>query len=477
MINNKKVSKSLKGLVGFKNSNDPNDPVLNYDITQSKSGLYVNDAHELINTKNFEKMLINYDTDITDFDALTTYLKGDKCLNNNVYFVTKETSTGNIPPNGYFWNGGANSGEVIYYNSETFNVLTDTNLNPDESPTAFAKITTLWNPISEKKSLTDELNEFVTGASNDIVSDMVTDKAVNRETKPLLDTFILYTDVAHITSTETKQDRRVGFVVNLRDTRGLLFVLKSIRTQFNGVANFNIQIHTPNSLTPVFEIVINHNKISSYEITKLQEEILLGVDTEIDDISGSDIFYISYLEKDLPTAVKAVKRTLKFLDRSALGCNSCPSDVRFWAKASPYFNLRPFYVLASNLPTNENEIWNPEHNVLVDNTNFGLNFSCSIVCDETSVILENIAEFAPALQWQTAYKILEAYGFSTRVSGMGDEIKSSVKQKAQFDTNSEKSQWLKNHEQIRQGLRETFKNLDFPCFTPPSQYGITRKTL
>ena len=477
MIDNKIVSEALKEQIGFRNSNDPNDPVLDYVLTKTESGLYVNDVHELINTKNMNYLLINYDTDIEDFDILLTYLKDEKCLSNNVFFKAIQETTGNTPENGIFWDGSATNGEIIFYNQKTYTVINDTTENPDKNPTNFTLINSSWTPISQQKSLSDELKTFVEGASNDLMSDLISDKAVNRETKPLLDTFILYTDVAHITSKELKQDRRVGFEVNLRDTRGLLFALKSIRTQFDGIVNFDIQIHTPNSLEPLFSINIDHSKISSYEVTKLAETIMLGVDKETNEIAGNSTFFISYLENSLPLPVNAIKRTLKFLDRSALRCSRCPSDVKNWANASPYFNLTPFYLLASDIPTNENELWDIEKMVYVEDTNFGLNFSCSIICNETNVIIENLAEFSPALQWHTAYKILEAFGFSTRVSGLGDEIKSSIKSKAQFDTNSENSQWLKNYNMIRQGLRETFKNLDFPCFTPPIRYGITKKIL
>jgi len=465
MINNKKISDAMQNLVGFQSSNDP-----------VASNLFVNNVHELINVKNLEHLLINYDKGIEVYDTLITYLKDDFCIIYDKYYKAKESNTNEIPFDGKFWDGSALSGQIIFFNQKTYSVINDTQKDPLTAPSNFSEQLTSWIAVSHVKSLSDELRSVIRGASKDLINDIITNKAVKRETKPLLETFVLFTTVGHLTNVEINQGRRVGFAINTKDTRGLLIALKSLRTQFDGVVDFDIQIHTPNSLTPIFTIPVNHTKISSFEITNLSEQILLGIDSDNNNISGSDVFFISYLENTIPISVRAIKRQLKFLN-SNTSCGSCSQDVKKWQRASNFFNVMPFYVPSAKIPTINANFWDVGDMVFVEDTNFGLNFSCSVVCDETTVFLENLQEFAPALQWHTAYKIIEKFGVSTRVSGMGDEIKASTKNKAQFDTNSEKSQWLINYNNIRQGLRETFKNLDFPCYTPPSGYSLRKKVL
>lgn len=473
MIDIKKVQQAFFNLVGFQDSNNPEDPRLDYDLTVSNSGLYVNGAHELINSRNMNYLLTNFDTDVSDFLLTEEYSEGDLVLFSGTYYKAKTDVLGEAPIIGTFWNGFAKAEEITFYNQEAYRPFSDTTESPEENPSGYIKTTTNWYAIQTVKDLSYELQGYIDRAGAELLTDFTEDKAVNREVKPLLSSFILFTKAGH--SLETPQSRRVGLKVCMKESRGLLFLLKSLRTLFNEIGEFDIQIHTPNSEDPVATVHIDHKKKSSYQITNINEILTFGADSEIGDVQGDGTFYISYLEQNIPANMRAIKRELNFEKINSPKCGSCPSDQSIWANALPYFTVTPFYVSTGNLPADLNSLWNPEDEVYDRSTNYGLNFSNSIVCDETTVILENIDIFAPALQYNTAYKILEAFAFSTRVSGLGDQIKSDLKAKINFDLNHKESPWLQNYNKKRQALRDSFKQLNSPCLPPPNETRIERR--
>ncbi len=466
MINYKAIAIAMKDIVGFRESQNPSDPQLLNSVTKTVSGLYVNDVNTgLINTESMDTLLTQYDND-SELWVAGVYDTNAIVYSNNIYFKAKIDTTEIPESSGTFWDGSATAGTIIYFDNKAYAVLTTTDKNPIESPSFYTEIISDWTPLMTVKTLSDELVEIRTGAINDILSDLVNEKSRLGESKPLVDSFKLYTKVGHYTNTVTKGNRRVGIEINLSDRRGLMFVLKTLRTQFNGNAAFNIQIHTPNSLQPIQSIPINHNLISSFKVTKVTDELMFGADAAFEEIDGTYRIYVSYLESELPTSVSAISRRFNYADfERHSGCGSCSEDVAEWVRVSNFFTVKPFYVNPEHL-ANDTELWDESNNNYILSTNFGLSFSASVLCDETAVILENINMFASAIQYQTAFKVMQKMAWSTRVSGRGDEIKTDIKNKASFVIENEKSTFVTERSQVREALQNNLKGIEWPCFNP-----------
>jgi hypothetical protein len=75
-----------------------------------------------------------------------------------------------------------------------------------------------------------------------------------------------------------------------------------------------------------------------------------------------------------------------------------------------YVNVQPFYV---NSPT-PGELWDETTEVLVNDSNFGINLQFSIQCDISNWLCQNTNVFAGALMQQVTVELLNQMAFSLR---------------------------------------------------------------
>jgi hypothetical protein len=371
MYDIQRIQDAFMGLVGLRQTDNPEFDKLSSDLIKSSSNVLI--QHPLLNIENLDMCARNYsEYNFDAYNALTEFEQGDRVKDAGIVYESQQ-------------------------DNNTGNSLSDT---------------TWWLPVS---LLSLYLEDVFRNGIDDVVNKMVNLKKLRREAKQLLDNVMLYEGIGTKNDLIVNDGSLVGFAFRLKYSRNLAAIVKRIGHQFSGTGNFEMWVyHSSQVDAPIAIIDITHNKPASFQWT-VSTQSLLYVDESYD--AGGE-FYFMYDQNLIPG--QAVNKTRKF-GWDQRPCGTCSGyDLRMWNLYSKYMTVRAIKVPAASrvLPDGSDDsapdqLWDINTHQYVD-TNWGLNFEFMMKCDLTDLLLQHKETFAMPLRDEITVKLMENLANSTR---------------------------------------------------------------
>lgn len=400
--------------LGFRQTSNPNIPQLTPQLTQSESGIFIQDRHPLLNTNNLSMASENFDQ--WPYEAWVLPVLPIPGYNQDVF--------------------------VKHVNKVWASNITNNTTQPGQSPL------TDWTEVN---NFSQYLDRILKQASQQTVEKVFQYKALERNTKTLFENIYLFDGAANRHQLVTKQGRFVGFCVRLRKQKHLTALLKKVGTQFNNLTgDLTLYVYHESQEAPILTRTINHALPGSLQWTNM-EEVVLPYVSDTQDAGGT--FYIGYYEDDLPLGVQSITRNdYKWNTGPCNTCASSSTDRLYFQKWSAHMSWTPIAVPSGFIDQTparskfNNEVVNYSYD-----TNYGLNFHLTLKCDLTDFIKENLASFDEAYANQVAYELLNSFAFTLRDNGDAKQIRDKAAyEMARTDDSG-----------IGKKLEKSFKALDF----------------
>ena len=367
MFNISTIKTSMIGMIGLRDSDDPEVPICT--LTGTTQSAYFNGYHPLVTFDNLYKIAPNFNGMNFAKWSSTGYATGSYAMFDNVaYYATRTMLTGDTP-----------------------------------SLTGTAWISPVNNWVTDKK------NEAITTITHQIF----TDKKVNEGAKTFLDSVQVVDGAGKITDTITASGRFVGFEIKLKRTNNIKAVINYIGLQFSEIqSNRIIYLFHSSQKTAVGTWIVTTSAAESFDwvsgtvSTGTNEMHYVNYANNID--SGGT-YYLGYFEDDITGS--AIEKDL--------GCDPCgfPNSNYKW---SDWAEIRPMEIASGDLDgTNIFDI----DAVSYGETNYGLNLSFSIKTDITEMLVNNKALFVTALGYQFANDMIREmiYNPGTRLNRVQGE--------------------------------------------------------
>lgn len=363
------IRNTLFGLVGFKQTDNPDYDLLNASLLTSRSGRIVNDEHGLLNIENIDQTSRNFSLMTYPAFAIgTEYSLGDMVAESgvNYSYINAAASTGNTPPNATYW--------------AVINNISD------------------YLIAAQKKGI-DNTIDAILG-----------DKKIRGRIKSIYDNVLLYDGLANYSSLVANEDKFVGLRIRLKKDRSLISIINKIGTQFSTVltGNLTLSLYHSSQQTKLstFTIEPHTEGLSSKWTAFAASNILRYLDDSYD--AGGD-FYLGYKQSDLAAlGGQALKMDITWGE--SCGCND-RSD-RHFKNYSPYVDVTGFRILETAMVSDK--LFNPALLEIVKDNNFGINLNLSQKCDLTNIVLQEEELMAEAVSLQTAMYILDNMANNTR---------------------------------------------------------------
>ena len=357
MFNVATLKTSLVGMIGLRDTADPDFPV--NILTGASENVWYDDYHPLVTYDNLYWICPNFDAMNYSTWTSTGYATGSYVIYDNVaYKATRTTLTGDTP-----------------------------------SLTSTAWTTPVLDWITNKEN----------AAINKLTNDLFTSKKINESTKTFLDSVQVVDGAGRQADTITADSRFVGFEIELKRANNIKAVINYIGLQFTSIqTNLTIYLFHSSQKTAVGTWTLTSGAATSFDwlsasspTTGTNEMHYVNYSSNID--SGG-MYYIGYFEDDITGS--AIEKEL--------GCSSggYPNSNYKW---SQWAKIRPFEVDSSHLDgTNIFDIDYVAHGT----TNYGLNFSFSIESDITEMLVSQKALLVNALGYQFASDMLKEMLFN-----------------------------------------------------------------
>jgi len=357
MFNVATLKTSLVGMIGLRDTADPDFPV--NILTGASENVWYDDYHPLVTYDNLYWICPNFDAMNYSTWTSTGYATGSYVIYDNVaYKATRTMLTGDTP-----------------------------------SLTSTAWTTPVLDWITNKEN----------AAINKLTNDLFTSKKVNESTKTFLDSVQVVDGAGRQADTITADSRFVGFEIELKRANNIKAVINYIGLQFTSIqTDLTIYLFHSSQKTAVGTWTLTSGAATSFDwlsasspTTGTNEMHYVNYSSNID--SGGT-YYIGYFEDDITGS--AIEKEL--------GCSSggYPNSNYKW---SQWAKIRPFEVDSSHLDgTNIFDIDYVAHGT----TNYGLNFSFSIESDITEMLVSQKALLVNALGYQFASDMLKEMLFN-----------------------------------------------------------------
>lgn len=374
----------LFGLVGFRQSDNPDYAQLAPSLLTSSSGLYVNEEHPLLTIENIDQAFKNYDKfNYLNYVGATAYLEGAR---------------------------------VRAANGKVYEALRDTQGDePSASPLDWLEV----NLLSQK------LEQIVKSAGSKVLAQIFTEKKLNQVTKAIFENVQLFDGAGSMLDKELKASRFVGFQLVAENHRDVITVIKKLGTQFSAEnPAFKLYVYHSSQEDPIKIYTLNLTKVNSFQWSKITDddgELYLRYLSE--DHAPGGAFYIGYYEADL--LGQAINKGYDF---QSIPCATCNRDYAFYSQWSRYIAVTPFEVPAAALvginPADPGgpKLWDIDYNQYQYVKNYGLNLDFTTRCDVTDFLCSEKHLLADALLKQVAVDILRELAYSTRNNVIAKEV-------------------------------------------------------
>lgn len=411
---------SLIGLVGLRQTSDPEYPTLPPALLESRSKRYLQDQHTLLNISNIDQCAVNFDHfDYTAYSAGTQYTQGDKVSRSgsNYEYINPVPSTGNTPPNTTYWRA---------YTPETEYLLN-----------------------RQKQAVTETLD------------DCFNEKKTKQLTKTVFNEISLFTGNGNVNRKEINAGKFVGFQIKMIDSRGLMVLISRIGVQVSGTPTFNVYVYHSSQVAHIATVEIVNGTANSFQWTSSEIELrFLSADYD----SGGT-YIIGYYQDDLGVA----QAILKDYNWGTGPCGDCnQASMNLYKQWSQFIEIDPFEIASGYL--NGTNLPNLDHISYNYSSNYGLNLNLSVRCDLTSYIKENELQLAQAIGLKWALLQLNDIAYNVR----SNKISEMTKQLALMEMDVKKHDSIVNkYERALKAMSIDFSSLDPVCMPCDNKYGVS----
>ena len=423
MYNKKIVQDGFFGLVGMRQTDNPEFPQLNSSLLYTGENTLMN--HALLNIENIDMCARNYSQfNFDPYAAITNYFIGERVKFNLIVY---ESITGVL--------GVPNIGN-----------------QPDTSPGD-------WKEVN---LLSLYLEDVYRTSVDETVNGVFRKKKINRQTKTLLQNQRMTSGVGSIGDGIINEGNLVGVEIKIRDINNLKAVINKIGLQIT-LANpdFKMYLYHSSQLEPIQTITFNHTKASSFEWHIV--EAVISNNNNSYDVGG--VFYLMYDQDEI--LGMAIKKKHNWHLPPCAYCNR--SEVLYFNAYTKYLTMRTVQVDAAN--RNGQNLWDISNTKYVSDNNFGLNFEWTIQCDLSEFIVQQREVFALALRDVFTKKLLEELMHSTRQNHNQEKLE--LKARAELQDSSVGGLGLmENIERELQAVDFEMSALDGTCMPCNTKGGL-----
>lgn len=353
------------GSVGIRNSNIPQIPIVQGDLSESITGVWLEDKHPLVSTENIYWSAPDYTPETyPEWISGKSYLKNVIQYYNGEIYKAKENVTSSTPPP-----FDATNWEVAY----PFQELLEN--------TYKAAVSNLFAEIFRRKKL------LYMG-------------------KPVLEKQELYRGFGNIRDKILPQGRFVGFEFCNQPADGLWVYI--VKVGFQGTEpnpNMKFYLYHSDQQDNEGNWILDITKAFTFEWKDLKDGGLISIHNCVmkymkNNTSGR--YYFGYYESDLIGNALS-----KRWDCSSFPCATCDGDdIIMYNQWSRYTTIRNIQVPASSLK--EDRTLFDTKNIIYDAvTNWGMNLSISVRCNLTDYFLNNIDQYTDPFAMQLCKEFLK----------------------------------------------------------------------
>lgn len=425
MTNAVEIQKCFAGLVGFFQPDDPTYDNIDTSLTTSLSGKYIQTTHPLCTLENLSNCAPQFDT--------FTYPAWDNAQNYSVN--TRVVFSGDV------------------YQSKTPVVSGGT--DPATNTDGWAKI----DPFSEW------LNRIYKSSCDKITTELLKFKKIKNVGRSILDSQRLYDGFGLPQDRIVKRGRFVGMELSITRIESIQIRLDQIGFQFDTAQTIELYIYHSSRKQPIAIVPVVLEGGSSFEWHD-QTNLILSYLSKMHDTTGR--FYIGYYEDDIDG--QAINRLMN-ISRPCYGCSGY--NVNAFNSWSKFLKINTFEVPETALNVDKSLFDLTKISYSTD-TNYGLNFSITALCDMTAFFCKNKMLFADALAMQTCLDLLQEIAFNTRINYTSDKIKATAA--AELDPDPKSGSFRALFVKSIMALDLDFSGFDSSCL-PCNTRSISRRIL
>lgn len=367
------IRTTLFGLVGFEQTTDPEYPLINASLLESRSGRLVNQEHPLITIENIDQSIKNFSAyNYPDFNVGTEYSLGEKVAESsiNYEYINASPSTGNTPPNATYW-------KVI-----------------------------------------DALSDYLTKSSyqgiDEAIDAIIDDKKIRKRVKSIYENVLLYDGLANYRDNVPNESNFVGLRLRLKKDRSLITVINKIGTQFSEIATGSLTLSlyhsSQESAIATFTVTPGNKNSSKWTAlpTSNNDRVIRYLSDDYD--AGGD-FYLGYKQSDLASlGTEALKMDVKGL----LECGCSAKTTGYFHNYSNYIDVVGFEIAETEMPLGV--LFDPSKISITLNNNYGLNLNMNSQCDIGDFIIQEEALLSHVINLSTAHVLMRGIAYNDRGS-------------------------------------------------------------
>lgn len=427
MIQVKNIVDALYGLIGWR-ADFSNEVKIDSGLTESKSGLYYQDAHPLLTLKNMASIapdFANMDWPVWDKDK--AYHTGDLAA---IY-------------------GEEQKGFDLYRC-----IADNTGQDPTDDNSQYWAVVSPFSAWLEEKTRASIANA---------VTHFVFTNMPKGGTKSILEHRLLFNTVGRIGDRIANGGNLVGLEVHPIHAYDVCVDIHKIGLQ--AINKDNMQA------TGSVDLIV---KSSNDMLGELSREALIAggyqtkykeLNKQVANTQGGQTLYAMYFQNALEAnGLEAVNRTIDWSKAPCPACNIIEHQAFLaWSK---YIEVWPFYVASQNIDMLDGNkfTFDQQSMFYVNNTNFGLNLEISVYCDYTDFIIRNKSELIPLLLKQIAVDMLKEAAYNANVRANRNSVNISRIEVMQVLEGSQDTQGLfKELENMYKGLTISMRGLDKVC--------------
>ena len=272
--------------------------------------------------------------------------------------------------------------------------------------------------------------------------------SANASGHTVINNLLLY-DGRGTTEMIAKRNRFVGIKIMLTKAN-LKFVLNNIAIQLSEAQTLNLYVYKANNQDAVFTIPVTYNTPFS-----MYQRSVLDVITK-NDLSSNE-YIIGYYESDLVGS--AIRRDVDFISMKANCCNN--ATYSYWQKYNKFVTVRTFYVEETYLSDDRTLSWMNTHEMITNNTNYGLNLQFSVECDITDLVIQQKNLFVELVKQTLSNQLLKDLIYTQENNSVSNFLRGFIGRESLVD-------FMKPEEdKLKKAIEETaldVSSLNSTCF-------------
>lgn len=413
MYNIRQLQTLLTGLIGFQRPYDDEQPKLDEDLLTSSSGFYVDEGMH---------PLLTYD---------------------NIWSCAQQFGKLHQPA----WNAGVSYGvdSVVTNGGNIYQAIQSGNLGHATNETDWWRQTTLYSVF---------LRRVYQSSIAKLFSRLANEKKLNEVGKSLLDNVHLFEGVGNMSGRIGKNSRFVGLRLTLRH-QDTLALLNYIGLQLDAPQTLTIYLYHSSQHLPVATFPLTTTRALSMQWMKVTQAML----EYMGDHGAGGSFYLGYYEDDLTG--QAVKKDVSWTGNYSCGsCSEAVINRGLQSKWAKLVGVQSFYVPSGKYTPGQ--MWDVDDEMVVSDTNWGMNVQMSVQCDLTRYLVQNSNLVIEPLTRQLVVSFLEEFTFSLRDNRDKQKVAGMAMVALDNQENGMRGEQAKLSAAIK-ALSFDFSNLSGPC--------------